>query len=64
MINFQIYKGGNLIKFEDNNKLFENEKFQSENEIRKALSGNLCRCTGYENIIKAVLELIKIRNKK
>ena len=29
MINFQIYKGGNLIKFEDNNKLFENEKFQT-----------------------------------
>ncbi len=45
-------------------ELIENEKFQSENDIRKALSGNLCRCTGYENIIKAVLELIKIRNKK
>ena len=29
MINFQIYMGGNLIKFEDNNKLFENEKFQT-----------------------------------
>jgi carbon-monoxide dehydrogenase small subunit len=26
----------------------------SEAEIRKALSGNLCRCTGYINIIKAV----------
>ena len=25
----------------------------SENEIREALSGNLCRCTGYENIVKA-----------
>ena len=29
MINFQIYKDGNLIKFEDNKKLFENEKFQT-----------------------------------
>ena len=29
MINFQIYKGGNLIKFEDYNKMFENEKFQT-----------------------------------
>ncbi|MFJ6075993.1 (2Fe-2S)-binding protein [Streptomyces sp. NPDC093065] len=25
-----------------------------EAEIRDALSGNLCRCTGYENIVKAV----------
>ena len=26
----------------------------SEEEIREALEGNYCRCTGYENIIKAV----------
>jgi aerobic carbon-monoxide dehydrogenase small subunit len=26
----------------------------SEQEIRKALEGNLCRCTGYVNIVKAV----------
>jgi carbon-monoxide dehydrogenase small subunit len=26
----------------------------SEDEIRKALEGNLCRCTGYHNIVRAV----------
>ena len=26
----------------------------SEEEIRKGLSGNFCRCTGYHNIVKAV----------
>lgn len=28
----------------------------SEQEIREGLEGNLCRCTGYHNIIKAVLQ--------
>jgi aerobic carbon-monoxide dehydrogenase small subunit len=26
----------------------------SEEEVRKGLEGNLCRCTGYQNIVKAV----------
>ena len=26
----------------------------TESEIREGLSGNLCRCTGYQNIVKAV----------
>jgi carbon-monoxide dehydrogenase small subunit len=26
----------------------------SEAEIREALRGNLCRCTGYHNIVRAV----------
>ena len=26
----------------------------SEEEVRRALEGNLCRCTGYQNIVKAV----------
>jgi carbon-monoxide dehydrogenase small subunit len=26
----------------------------SETEIRKAIAGNTCRCTGYQNIFKAI----------
>jgi aerobic-type carbon monoxide dehydrogenase small subunit (CoxS/CutS family) len=29
----------------------------SEVDIRRAISGNLCRCTGYVNIVKAVSEV-------
>jgi aerobic-type carbon monoxide dehydrogenase small subunit (CoxS/CutS family) len=32
----------------------------TEDEVRIALSGNLCRCTGYDGIVKAVLEVSKI----
>jgi len=28
----------------------------TEDEVREALSGNLCRCTGYQNIVDAVLD--------
>ena len=31
----------------------------SEEEVREALEGNLCRCTGYHNIVKAVLAAAK-----
>jgi carbon-monoxide dehydrogenase small subunit len=34
--------------------LLERNKNPSEQEIRTAISGNLCRCTGYVNIVKAV----------
>lgn len=34
----------------------------TEDEIRWALSGNLCRCTGYQNIVKSVLwAAVKLR---
>ncbi len=32
----------------------KNNPAPNEEEIREALSGNLCRCTGYHNIVKAV----------
>ena len=31
----------------------------SEDEVRIALSGNLCRCTGYDGIVKAVLAVAR-----
>jgi carbon-monoxide dehydrogenase small subunit len=27
----------------------------TEEEVRAGMSGNLCRCTGYQNIVKAVM---------
>ncbi len=33
----------------------------SEEEARECVSGNLCRCTGYQNIVKAVLRAAEIR---
>lgn len=35
--------------------LLTNNPHPTELEVRQALSGNLCRCTGYVNIVKAVL---------
>lgn len=34
--------------------LLKNNKNPTEEEIRKNLSGNLCRCTGYQSIIESV----------
>ncbi len=38
--------------------LKENPK-PSEHEVREALEGNLCRCTGYHNIVKSVMAAAK-----
>jgi carbon-monoxide dehydrogenase small subunit len=35
--------------------LLERNPSPSEEEVRHGLEGNLCRCTGYHNIVKAVL---------
>ncbi len=35
-------------------RLLQDNPDPSEAEIRAGLSGNLCRCTGYQNIVKAV----------
>ncbi len=34
----------------------------SEREVREALAGNLCRCTGYEGIVEAVLDVARGRS--
>ncbi len=36
---------------------------RSDEEIRDALSGNICRCTGYDHIVKAVRSLVTDRDK-
>jgi carbon-monoxide dehydrogenase small subunit len=35
--------------------LLEEHRDPTEAEVREGLEGNLCRCTGYHNIVKAVL---------
>jgi carbon-monoxide dehydrogenase small subunit len=35
-------------------QLLQRQKRPSETEIRHFLEGNLCRCTGYHNIVKAI----------
>ena len=32
----------------------------TEAEVRETLSGNLCRCTGYQNIVKAILKAARV----
>jgi carbon-monoxide dehydrogenase small subunit len=34
--------------------LLKNNPSPSEQEIREGIEGNLCRCTGYQNIVKAI----------
>jgi len=39
--------------------LVENYSLDTEDDIRLGLSGNICRCTGYQNIVTAVREAVK-----
>ncbi|HZU16972.1 MAG TPA: (2Fe-2S)-binding protein [Candidatus Dormibacteraeota bacterium] len=42
-------------------ELLERNPDPTEEEIRWAISGNLCRCTGYVNIVKAVQHAARLR---
>jgi carbon-monoxide dehydrogenase small subunit len=35
-------------------RLLKENPSPSEEEIRAGISGNICRCTGYQNIVKAI----------
>ena len=37
--------------------LLQENSLPSESQVRHALSGNLCRCTGYHKIVKSVLKV-------
>ena len=45
-------------------EILESGKEYTDTELRKLLSGHLCRCTGYENILNAVEKTMKRRLQK
>ncbi len=40
--------------------LLKNNPNPSEHEIREALEGNFCRCTGYHNIVRSIQHAAKV----
>ena len=40
--------------------LLQHNASPSEADIREGLAGNLCRCTGYQNIVKAVQQAAEV----
>ena len=36
-------------------RLLQENPTPTEEEVRFGMAGNLCRCTGYQNIVKAIL---------
>jgi aerobic-type carbon monoxide dehydrogenase small subunit (CoxS/CutS family) len=39
--------------------LLAEKKNPTEQEIRKAIAGNLCRCTGYVKIVEAIKSVVE-----
>jgi aerobic carbon-monoxide dehydrogenase small subunit len=44
--------------------LLSKNSHPSDKEIRKAISGNTCRCTGYQNVLKAVRAASEMMSKE
>ena len=51
-ITISVYAGCWYLSFNYDNELI----YPTEDEIREAIDGNICRCTGYEKIIESVQE--------
>jgi carbon-monoxide dehydrogenase small subunit len=45
-------------------QLLEENPDPTEDEVRHAIAGNLCRCTGYQLIVKSILEAAKTQGAK
>ncbi|MFZ0660113.1 MAG: (2Fe-2S)-binding protein [Candidatus Binataceae bacterium] len=45
-------------------ELLEDEPNPNEQQVREAISGNLCRCTGYANIVAAIMRAAATRGAK
>src|SRR3972149_545055 len=45
-------------------QLLKDNPNPNENEIRRGISGNLCRCTGYQFIVKSIQAAAKAANRK
>jgi carbon-monoxide dehydrogenase small subunit len=43
--------------------MLRHHPLETDEQIREALSGNICRCTGYQHIVDAVRELAKERGR-
>ena len=43
-------------------KFLDNNPNPTEQQVREAISGNICRCTGYKGIVEAILDVANQRN--